>query len=308
MQKNIRTPATIGAAEERCLLALARYGYLTARQCTTLLFSPGSLTHVQATLKGLVEGEYAQRLFLPRPTPHGRAPAVYTLARRGRSYLAAAGVDVPVRLRPAEEAGRSSLHLGHTLAVGDLLIALEVLCRRVPRVTIARMLHERALKRLPIPVAGPGSRGGVIPDGWADVRVAMPDGIDRQCIGFELDQGTHEQKAYRRKAAAWIDAAAGPYQEVFGTDLLTVAVVATPGAGRVRELMRWTAAELAARGEEAQAGLFRFTGLPVAQTDPVAFFCSPSWHGLDIPRPAPLIEGVGETADTDGTIDNCLYE
>jgi len=281
MQKNIRIPATIGAAEERCLLALGRYSYLTARQCTTLLFSPGSLTHVQATLKGLAEGEYAQRLFLPRPTPHGRAPAVYTLARRGRSYLAAAGVDVSVRLRPAEEAGRSYLHLGHTLAVGDLLIALEVLCRRVP---------------------------GVIPDGWADVRVAMPDGIDRQCIAFELDRGTHEQRAYRRKVAAILDAAAGPYQALFGTDLLTVAVVATPGAGRVRELMRWTAAALAARGEEAQAGLFRFTGLPVAGTDPVTFFCGPSWHGLDSPHPAPLIEGVGETADTDGAIDNCLYE
>ncbi len=292
MQKNIRI--SLGTREEAILGALGRYSYLTARQCCRLLYAPGSFTYVQTALKGLVDGEYAQRLFLPRPTPHGRAPAVYTLGRRGRAHLASAGVAVAIRLRPAEEEGRSYLHLSHTLAVGDVLIACELLCRALPQVRIARMLHERALKRLPIIVPAVGGKTAVIPDGWVDLRVAQGGGVDRYCLAFEVDRGTMEQRAWRRKVAALVAATHGPYQAAFGTDLLTVAVVAIPGEGRLDDLRRWTGAELTARGEEGQADLFRFTGLPVVETDPVALFSGPHWRVIGDDTPVSLIEGMGE--------------
>ncbi len=299
MPKNIRTP--LGTREEAILGALGRYPYLTARQCCRLLYAPGSFTYVQAALKGLGDGEYVQRLFLPRPTPHGRAPAVYTLGRRGRTHLASVGVEVAVRLRPAEEMGWSYLHLSHTLAVGDVLIACELVCRALPQVRIARLLHERALKHLPIVVAGVSGKTAVVPDGWVDLRVTGGEGVDRYCVAFEVDRGTMEQRAWRRKVAALVAATHGPYQAAFGTDLLTIAVVATPGAGRMAELRHWTGAELVALGEAGQADLFRFTALPVAETDPVTLLCGPSWYGVHEGDPLPLIE-------IDKCLDNSVYQ
>ncbi len=276
------------------LLALHRYFYLTACQTTRLRYAAGSLTRAQALLKELADDGFCQRLFLPRPSAHGRLPAVYTLGRLGRRHLGALGIDVPARLRPSAEREHAYLFLAHTLAVNDCLIAAELLSRRAPQITIDRMLHERTLRRMPIPVADPdGGRASVIPDGWLDLRVAVSGGIDRSCIALEVDRGTTEQRAFRRKVARWIAAADGPYQAAFGTDLLTVAVVATPGEGRADQLLDWIAAELATVHRQERAELFLVTAVDAAVVDPLAFFTGPVWRRCDQTTPVPLIEESG---------------
>jgi hypothetical protein len=278
-------------AKQAILVALGRYFYLTARQTTRLLYAATSLTRVQALLKELVDDGYCQRLFLPRPSAHGRVPAVYTLGRLGRVSLAALGVDVPTRLRPSAERGHAYLFLDHTLAVNDVLIAAELLSRRVPHIAIHTMLHERTLRRMPIAVTDPdGRQASVIPDGWLDLRVALPDGTYRSCIALEIDRGTTEQKAFRRKIARWVAAADGSYREAFGTDLLTVAIVATPGERRAAELLRWIAAELAHLRRPDAIDLFLVTAVDAASTDPATFFLGPVWRQCDQERPMPLIE------------------
>lgn len=280
-------------AKRAILLALGRYFYLTARQATRLLYAPTSLTHAQALLKELADDGYTQRLFLPRPTPHGRVPAVYTLGRLGRTYLDSIGADVPPRLRPSAERGHAYLFLDHSLAVSDCLIAAALLARRVPAITIHQMRHERDLRRTPIPVATPdGGQASVIADGWLDLRVAMPDGVYRSCIALEIDRGTAGSAAIRRKIGNWVAAADGPYQEAFGTDLLTVAIVATPGERRATELLEWIAAELTSLHREEQAGLFVVTAVDAAVVAPALFYGGPVWRRCDDTTPVPLIEGV----------------
>lgn len=280
-------------AKRALLTAVARYHFLTARHGTRLLYAETSLTRVQALLKELTDDEYCQRLFLPRPTPHGRVPAVYTLGWLGRTYLAAIGVDVPTRLRPSEARQHRYLFLDHTLAVNDCLIAMELLARRSPQIAIRTMLHERTLRRMPIAVAdADGRRAAVIPDGWLDLRVTLPDGIDRYCVALEVDRGTAEAKAFRRKVAHWVAAADGPYRAVFGTDLLTVAIVATPGQGRAGELLRWIATELARLRREDAADLFLVAALDAASADPATLYCGPVWRQCNREEPLPLIEGI----------------
>jgi len=281
-------------AKQALLIALARYFYLTARQCTRLLYAAGSLTRVQTLLKELADDGYVQRLFLPRPSPHGRVPAVYTLGRLGRGYLEGLGSDVPARLRPSDARAHKYLFLDHTLSVNDVLIALELLTRHMPQMAIQQMLHERTLRHMPISVTDPdGRRASVIADGWLDLRVTQPDGVYRSCIGLEIDRGTTEQRAFRRKVARWVAAADGPYQRAFSTDLLTVAIVATPGEGRAQELLRWIAAELTSLHREEQAGLFFVTAVDAAVVDPLTFFCGPVWRQCDQERLMPLIEEAG---------------
>lgn len=289
-----RKPAQSGnvtPAKRALLAAVGRYFYLTARQTTRLLYAAGSLTRVQTLLKELADDGYCQRLFLPRPSAHGRVPAVYTLGRLGRTHLAALGVDVPVRLRPSAEREHRYLFLDHTLAVNDCLIALDLLARRVTAITIRTMLHERTLRRMPIVVRdADGREASVIPDGWLDLRVTLPDGTYRTCIALEIDRGTTEQRAFRAKVARWVAAADGPYQEIFGTDLLTVAIVATPGEGRADELLRWIATELTSLRRPDAADLFLVTAVDVAAVDPATLYCGPVWRRCDQEAPAPLIE------------------
>lgn len=276
-----------GPADELLLLAINRYFYLTASQVTRLLYAPTSHTYAQARLKRLADAGCLQRHFLPRPTRTGSAPLVYSLARRGFNALTQWGYLVGRRYRPSEMRQLAYLHLAHTLALNDVMIALELLCRSRPDVRIAEVRHERDLKLEPVMVSLPdGTQRGVIPDGWVDLRIA---GRYQECYAFELDRGTTAARPWRRKVAALVSYADGPYQQAFGTRSLTVAVIATPGEGRAAQLQRWTEAELRSMGREDAAGLFRFCGAPLPGRCPAPFFQSAAWRTPLSGDPQPLI-------------------
>lgn len=301
------TPFIAGPADLSILAVLGRYFYLTASQVTRLLYAPSSQTYAQARLKRLAGHGYLQRIFLPRPTRTGSAPLVYTLARKGLSVLAAWGRGVDRRYRPAEVRETSYLYLAHTLALNDVLIALELFCRHDQRVQLAGLRHERDLKLQPVRVRLPvGVTASVIPDAWVDLRIMRRY---QECYAVELDRGTTEQKAWRRKVAALMAYANGPYQETFGTASLTIVVVATPGEGRRDQLIRWTEAELSAAGRADQAGLFRFTGVSVAQMSPENVFMGAGWRRPFDPQLRPLLDlsdtspitDISETSETSDT-------
>src|SRR5205823_409632 len=91
----------------------------------------------------------------------------------------------------------------------------------------------------------------VIPDGWLEFHLLHPEGTEQSCIVLELDGDTQEQKRWRRKVAELVAYAKGPYIAAFGTEVITVAVVAAPkdparAPARRAELMSWTEAELTA--------------------------------------------------------------
>jgi hypothetical protein len=286
-QFSSKSPYILSLADDAILRAIFCHHYLSAQQVCRLLYSRGSLTHVQSKLKRLTDSGHCQRLFLPRPSQHGSAPSVYTLARKGLNYLQNQGLDTTRRYHSVEEREHSYLFLAHTLAVNDFLISAALLCRRVPWIGLASVLHERELKRQPVFVSDSnGGKIGVIPDSWLDLQV---QGSYQSCLALELDRGTVEQKQWRRKVRGLVGWAKGPYQEQFKTTSLTIAVVATPGEKRLQELVRWTQAELEAIGEKHAADLFRLTGGPPDSPVPEALFLSPCWVRPFDPQPVSLL-------------------
>jgi hypothetical protein len=307
----------IGPNEDAILRALARYHYLVSRQvCRLLGFSPKSIEHVQGLLKRLADAGYLERIVLPHRsraatgayTRGGMGPFVFTLARKGQQYLAAADADAdgepPRRARPGVEREHSYLFLTHTLQVAELLIAAERLGVACPTVEIAQLLHERDLRRTPTPVRITGAARqpvevAYVPDGYLDLHVyaAAPY---RSCLGLEIDRGTEGQAKWRRKVQAIIAYQRGPYQQAFGTDVLTVCVIATPGAGRLRTLVDWTEAELTEMGRRPDdIDLFRFAALPLdlrapeeQQPSPAEIFLSPRWSIPFGRGPVPLLDAL----------------
>ncbi|MGI8475050.1 MAG: replication-relaxation family protein [Thermomicrobiales bacterium] len=299
MTKHVSDPSgkafRVQPGHERLLIALARYERLTAEQTRRLLFGAGSLTYVQTKYKELADAGYVLRVPVGRPAPHGSGPLVYSLDRRGRAHLASLGQDVPRRLRQSEDRARSSPHLRHSIAVVDVLILCELLCRRDPRLTIARMRGERELTTWMVNVTMPDGRAqGVATDGWADLRIAHPDGgIEQMCCAFEVDCGTEWGAAWRKKARALLAYDRGPYSAAFGVDSLTIVVVA-PTDVRRDQLLHWTEQELVAQRAADRADLFRFGTMPDDPADAAAFFLAPRWQipGQDVPTS--LIEGTAE--------------
>lgn len=292
----VRGPGKVplGVAEDAILRAVGRYHYLSARQTTrALVYSPGSLTLIQSKLKRLVDAGFLQRIFLPRANQHaGSSPLVYSLASRGRHYLQDMGLSAPSRQRPSEEAERerSLLFLPHTLAVNDFLIAADLLSLRYPEVSLEGMIHERGLRREPVYVSEKGRIVPIVPDGWIDLLLS---GNLQMCLVLELDRGTVEQRAWRRKIRSLLAYARGPYQERFGTTSLTVAVVTTAGEKRLGSLLRWTEAEI---GTDCggDADLFRLTGISAEEASPEAIFGQPVWYRPGDEAPVPLLEGIAE--------------
>lgn len=275
--------------QEAILRELLTYFYLTSHQVCRLLYSPGSLTYVQTSLKRLTDAGFCQRIFLPRPTQHGSAPSVYTLANRGLNYLRALGTEVPTRYRPSEEAEHSYLFLRHTLFLNDSLIAIQLLTRRYPQINIDTMLHERTLKHEPMYVQdADGNKQVVVMDAWLDLNL---NGSQRMCLGLEIDMGTEEQRKWRRKSYGLARVCSqGLYQERFGTNSLTIAVLAS-GQRRLSNLLRWTELELADLPDKDDAAdLFRFTTLPAAEATPEQLFCSPCWYKPFSSDRMPLID------------------
>jgi len=263
-------------SDDAILRDLLRFHYLSNRQVCLLHYSPRSLTYVQTKLKRLTDARYCQRIWLPRPSARGSAPSVYTLARKGLNYLREQGLDVPSRYHPSEQREHSYLFLSHTLAVNDVLISAELFCRHEPRFELAATVHERELKRSPARVEDEsGASITVIPDAWLDLRI---DGEFRVCLVLELDRGTEEQKAWRRKVRGLVAYANGPYQEAFGTRSLTIAVVTTSGVRRLIDLVRWTERELVELKHQQQSDLFMFTAVTPDAIVPSALFLGQVWY------------------------------
>lgn len=270
----------LGRPEDLILRAVNRYPYLTAVQVTRLCgYSARSLTYVQTKLKALSVPGYLLARRAGNERVAGSAPLLYALHRKGRAYLAQLGIAVQAPIKPTELTTLKTMHLAHTKELNDVLIAAELLTRTVPQITLAQLIHERALKRQPFRVALPdGTTQPVIPDAWLDLQVGTHTQRRRFPLAVELDRGTTEERTWRRKVAGLLRWARGPYQERFQTRSLTVAVVATVGTRRHDELRRWTEKELTAQQAAGEGDLFRFTSCQPERINPAELFLQPVWR------------------------------
>ena len=281
-------------SEERILRDFLFYRYLSVEQVTRLGFSQGSRTHVYDKLadmaaRGLLWTVKHRRRF------GTKSLYVYTLSYAAIRYLAAQGDDVPERYHRTEIAGVSDLYLDHTLAVNDFFIGLELLERETPSLHVEERLHEFELKKRATNVAfsPEGDRTlsttTVIPDGWANITVGVAGNGYRTCVALELDRGSHKSRRFKQKIAAILAWSRGPYQRIFQTTSLLVAVVATPGTKRAIQLLTWTQEELerlnATQDEREQ---FVFTPLP-PDSPPDELFFGDCWRLPFDSRPTSLL-------------------
>lgn len=298
-----RTPRKyiVGYADKPLLETIMRYQCMTAMQLTKLRYSPTSLTWVQTKLKALAEGGFLLRDRIPSRLVKGSPPMYYALAKPGLAFLASQGVAVPPSLRAYQVHEYSYLFLAHLLAVNEVLIAAELACKLQPALKLARILHDSELKRQPVYlVDGSGKKRAVIPDGFLDFEVHAAGGGYRAPLCLEVDRGTERQKDFPTKVRSLIAFSRGPYEEVFGRKALTICVIASGNPERMRSLLAWTRAELAAlQVSEKEADIFRFSdfalswNVPEAERPtPAQLFLEPRWYRAEDARPVSLFPGL----------------
>jgi hypothetical protein len=79
----------IGLAEDKLLRSVGHYPYLTAKQATTLLYSPGSLKYVMDKLSKLTTAGY-----LLRGGQRFGIKSIHVLSTKGARYVENMGGDV----------------------------------------------------------------------------------------------------------------------------------------------------------------------------------------------------------------------
>ncbi len=280
------SPCTLSAVDEKLLLAIHRFHYLTLNQLVRFLGysdrSKGSSNWLGGFLKTLVAGNYLVAQNLPRVSSYGRNPLIYSLSTKGVNHIQAQGFTVQTKLTPAEQE-RSFLFLEHTLRLNDVLIAAFLLEKQIAGITLAELRHERVLKHHPTRVQVDGKSVAVIPDAWLDFRLSPPfsRSSEQVAICLELDRGTEDVWKIRTKIRNYVAFAGGAYQAAFGTSALTIAFVATSGGDRrVQQLKTWTREELTRLNAAAFADLFLFTALDEGGVDGPQLFAAPVFQSL----------------------------
>jgi hypothetical protein len=288
-----RFSMSITRSHDRILQALGRFHYLTVKQITRLLFTPGMTRDVQRWLSEFTLMRYVacEEGFSQGA---GRPPLIYWLDRAGRDYVSTLGIWVPDRYRRSERGQHKRLFYEHTLALNDALISLDLLGTLHAGLWVEEIIHEQRLKREKIRVVLPdGQQRSAEPDAWVDLRVARAAQTPlRFPLVIELDRGSEEQRQFREKIRTLLALIDGPYQAHFRTEYVTFAIiVAAPDRPeRRREQLRaWAEAELRDLGRMDDGGLFFFTATPAATAAPDAMWLGPSWHVPFEPSPQPLL-------------------
>jgi hypothetical protein len=283
------------AVEEKLLLALYRFHYLTIDQIVSYLgLSSNSTNWIRKKLRSLLDREFVDTQFLPRMTPYGRLPLIYMLGTEGINHFKELGYSVSYH--SPKERIRSFLFLTHTLELNNLLIAACALSRVVPEITLTGFKHERVLKHMPCKVdVGNGKKSSVVPDGWLDWQLEKPfgaPGSDRFSVFVELDRDTEDISQYKPKIRAYLAFADGAYT-AFGSESFNVVFLVAEGADRrLQQLRKWTLEELTAQKAVQYCVFFKFALLPRSPIDPVSLFLAPHWFSLEDDRQASLIEKI----------------
>jgi hypothetical protein len=301
--KKKRIPDILTPVDEKIIQTVYKYHLVTVEQVTRALYSKGSITTVRARLAHLAALHYLLSFNLP--TPRGKRPKIYTIARPGLNHLKTLGVDVNPRFRPNEIADleKNLPYLKHTLAVNDVLIAAANLEKHDPSITLYDMRHERFLKQEPdkYPIAIYDEEGKLlrteyytlVPDGFLDFHIKDEerDKTYRRCILLEVDRGTEERKQFKRKIRGLLTfVKSGMYTKKYHSRKVTIAFATTRGSQRVEKMQEWTRSELAKTKEPPEIShMFVFTALPHAidettndelealALDPETLFLSPTW-------------------------------
>ena len=277
------TPYILSARDADILEAVYQFHYLTVPQLTRLIYGTKLDHYTNEQLKRLTDEGYLFRFPLP-DSKRGNKQLIATLATKGIKHLKDIGKD-GVYFRPGDTPP-SILHLQHELVLNDFLIAASLLPKVEPSITLAKLIHGWQLHHMPIKVRLNGEQISVVGDGWLDFRLQIGKDIYQSAVWVELDRNSEFSRSFKRKVRALVAAVTSPaYQELFGTDIVTIAFATPVSETRMNAMRGYVNEVLTEMGTRADAALFYFTSLP-KELDPKTLFLSPVWqtiHGAPVP-------------------------
>ncbi|SRR6266487_304096 len=266
------------------LLLLHRFQALTIFQIVRLIRKETSINNVRSKLKRLVDNGFVETQYLPRTTPSGSTPMMYSLSSKGTKYIqGTGGVAAGIGQKT-----RGVLPLQHLLEINDVLISSLLLPTVAPEISVLEFVHERIYKQNPICI----TQGSYLcPDGFTHFVLSPPFGKPDEPMGiiWEVDRNTEDAFIIREKIRDYCKLFYGDCEQIFGTTVLCVVFVVTLGGNpRVKQLRR--AAELELDKSHDDGELFLFGAHPPAEIAPLQFFTSPVWIQPFQSSPVSLIE------------------
>ena len=264
-----KKPFVVAVPHDRILQGVYKLQLATCEQVRVLLgYSKNSKERVQKLVKQLTDNEYLLADCVP--TKKGSSPYYYVLARRGRQYCEALGLDIHAYFRPSSEKDLSSPFLNHTLSLNDVVISAHRLTHHAPEYILSDFVHERVVKQSPYKASvllpdGTAHTITVIPDAVFDFRHQRDKGKERKnVVLYEHDMGTTEQKHFRRKIRVYLGfLKSGVYKDLLGVKHLVIAFGTPMGDNRKAHMCDWTRKELASTSEQKWlANVFYFAALP----------------------------------------------
>jgi hypothetical protein len=279
-----KKPFVVTVPHDKILHGVYTLQLATCEQLREFLgYSKHSKERVQKLLKQLTLHDYllADRV----PTKQGSAPYYYVLARRGRQYCDALGLDIRQYFRPSSEKDLRFIFLNHTLSLNDVVISAHRLEHHAPEYILSGFVHERVTKQAPY-------KGSVLlPDGTQQTFTVIPDAVfdfrhtkdqakeKKSVVLYEHDMGTTEQKHFRRKIRAYVGfLKSGMVKDLLGVKKLSIAFGTPRGDNRKDQMREWTRKELAASSEPKWvAQTFVFAALP-SELHPLEVWRKPLWY------------------------------
>jgi len=170
----------------------------------------------------------------------------YTISNRAKKYLEESG-HIPL---PAREP--SPFMLDHALAINDVLILVDLLCRHQPeRFKLLHLAHDRDLRsrKLNLPL---------VPDGFfeiADIKLSKS-----YPTLLEVDLATEERVRWQEKIEKYLQIFGKEAKRVF--DFPHPDVLCLTKADHVQELKKWTEVVIKQQAFEGHEQLFYFAALP----------------------------------------------
>jgi hypothetical protein len=279
----------VQTAKHKIINDLAAFHYLTVSQLMTVEeYKESARSYIHKEVNELVADGYL--LALPRQIVS--QPRLYTLTTKGQKFAAVLGNAPYKRYRKGEELerGENVSFVAHTIAVTDILIAAQLLAKKVPAIRLNRMLTERELKRtIYVPVPGERTTQRKIciePDGAVDFTIqdAWQDFYYLEVYRHHLNK-----LRFQHKIQGYVTSLlSGLHERLFHTSAMSVAVIAT--TDKLKEtLKQWAEEALLAMVRQDAGDRFFFCHLDTATASPEEIFLSPVWEQAFSTDKTPLL-------------------
>jgi hypothetical protein len=224
-------------------------GYLTVAEVAKILQK--SENTARNKLKRLVDAGILETQSVPRTSPSGKTPLVYSLKKGTRKHE----------------------FLEHALVSADILIQTALLPTVAHDFTIVALQSDATLKTSPIQLADGNT---LVPDG----KVLLTSQTYEYAVYYEVDRNTESREIILAKLNNYVTLARQ-------CNCLTVAFCVTEGGDlRVKTLKNWAAEVVPNDYKE----LFLFAAVDLNSLSPERFFFSPSWSQLSAAKPVALLE------------------